>query len=57
MKDKELSEIIGIPGSTVKEWKKAKNYRKFIYEFLKNIDKKELKKKFDAIDEIYDLKK
>lgn len=57
MKDKELHEIIGIPTSTLKEWKKAKNYRKFIYELLKNMDKKELNKKYEAIAEIYELKK
>ena len=49
MQDKELAKLIGMPTSTLSEWKKAKNYRIVLYELLKSLNVEELKKKVEAI--------
>ncbi len=49
MQDKDLAKLIGIPTSTLSEWKKAGNYRVIVYEILKSTNEEELKKRVEAI--------
>ena len=49
MKDTELSRIIGIPISTIQEWKRSDSFRKLLYELLSTMDKEELSKKVEAV--------
>lgn len=49
MKDTEISKILNIPLTTIRDWKKANNYRTLIYELIKNMDKEELEKRVEAI--------
>lgn len=41
MKDIEIKQILGIPNSTLYDWKKRDDYRKKILDFLEKIDKTE----------------
>lgn len=58
MKDTELSKLINIPITTIRDWKKTDNdnYRKLIYELLKGYNKEELEKRIDAIKLIKGIK-
>ena len=48
MQDKELSKILGIPKTTISDWKKSNNYRKLIYELLKSLNKDSLEERVEA---------
>jgi formate dehydrogenase maturation protein FdhE len=50
MKDIEIFQNIGVPLQTLQLWKKSDNYRKLLYELLKNMPKdyiEEIKKRVD----------
>ncbi|MCT7911651.1 hypothetical protein N5912_07405 [Arcobacter lacus] len=51
MTDKELSSILNISIQTLATWKKTdtNNYRRLVYELIKNMDKEELEKRVEAI--------
>ena len=51
MKDTEISKIINIPITTLRDWKKTEedNYRKIIYDLLKSFPQEELEKRIEAI--------
>lgn len=51
MKDLELSKILNIPSTTIRDWKKTNtdNYRRLIYEILINMNEEELEQKVEAI--------
>ena len=55
MKDKKISDaelhrLIGLPVTTARDWKKRSDYRKVIYEMLKNMTKEEIEKRLRRID-------
>lgn len=51
MKDTELSNITGIPLQTIKIWKKSDNYRRDVYELLKELPEEFIKDKLKSIKE------
>ncbi|MDD3770288.1 MAG: hypothetical protein PHV10_06750 [Sulfuricurvum sp.] len=51
MKDTDLSNITGIPLQTIKEWKKSDNYRRDVYELLKELPEEFIKDKLKSIKE------
>lgn len=49
MQDKEINQILGIPITTMQNWKKSGDYKLVLYELLKSMDKEELQRKVEAI--------
>ncbi len=47
--DADLHRLIGLPVTTARDWKKRSDYRKVIYEMLKNMTKKEIEKRLEGV--------
>ncbi len=47
--DAELYRLIGLPVTTARDWKKRDDYRKVIYELIKNMSKEEIKRRLKKI--------
>ena len=43
--DVKIHKIVGIPITTIQDWKKRDDYRKKLYEMIKDMSEEELKKR------------